>query len=398
MNNKVVFAAAGNGKTYNICKEAIRLSAQSKDKSILLISYTNEGVKSIENEYRKQNFGIIDSNVTIKTWYSFLLSELIKPYQCLLKLKIKYYTKEIDFQMPENYINSIAFYQNEEKPRWYNRGHLQFFLNGAADIRKNDVSQLAYVCIEHSNKKSIQRLESNYSHIFIDELQDYAGWDLEIFNVLMESAVDLQFVGDYKQATYRTNNSSKNKQYRDEKIKNYFIEKERCGKCSIVYDLTTRRFNQQICSFINSIYNDRQNSVRPFVEDLHSNIADIGVFILDKQYLEEYCRYYYPTILRYSIDTRIDWEDYYKVLTYGTSKGTTFDRIVIFPVGTVMPFIFNGTPIESKQTRAKFYVACTRARYSTVFVVDNARANDRFVQSTISIGGKILPCFKYNRQ
>lgn len=398
MNNKVVFAAAGNGKTYNICKEAIRLSAQSKDKSILLISYTNEGVKSIENEYRKQNFGIIDSNVTIKTWYSFLLSELIKPYQCLLKLKIKYYTKEIDFQMPENYINSIAFYQNEEKPRWYNKGHLQFFLNGAADIRKDDVSQLAYVCFEHSNKKSIQRLESNYSHIFIDELQDYAGWDLEIFNVLMESAVNLQFVGDYKQATYRTNNSSKNKQYRDEKIKNYFIEKKRCGKCSIVYDLTTRRFNQQICNFINSIYNDRQNSVKPFVEDLHSNIADIGVFILDKQYLEEYCRYYNPTILRYSIDTRIDWEDYYKVLTYGTSKGTTFDRIVIFPVGTVMPFIFNGTPIKSKQTRAKFYVACTRARYSTVFVVDNARANDRFVQSTISIGGKKLPCFKYNRQ
>ena len=40
MNNKVIFAAAGNGKTYNLCKEAINLAKTSK-KYILLIYFLN---------------------------------------------------------------------------------------------------------------------------------------------------------------------------------------------------------------------------------------------------------------------------------------------------------------------------------------------------------------------
>ena len=79
MSNDVIFAAAGNGKTYNICNEAIKLASET-NKLILLVSYTNEGVHSLEKEYRKQNFGVLDKNVIIKTWYSFLLSELIKGY------------------------------------------------------------------------------------------------------------------------------------------------------------------------------------------------------------------------------------------------------------------------------------------------------------------------------
>lgn len=397
MNNKVIFAAAGNGKTYNICHEAIKLAAQSKNKNILLISYTNEGVKSIETEYCKQNKGVIDCNVIIKTWYSFLLSELIKPYQCLMQLKYKQYKQEYDFQIPENYIKSIAFYQDEDKPKWFNKGHIQFFLNSATDIRKDDVSQLAYLCIEYSKMKSIKRLETIYSYIFVDELQDYAGWDLEIFNVLMHSEIRMQFVGDYKQATYRTNNSLKNKQYRDEKIKFYFIEKEKQGICTITYDQTTRRFNQHICDYINSIYNEQQNPVTPYIDNLHNDINDIGVYILDKQYIEDYCRYFKPTILRYSIDTRIKLVNSYNCLTYGSAKGTTFNRIVIFPVSTVKPFILNGKEIKSKQTRAKFYVACTRARYSTIFCIENACANANFIPSTILIGEKEIPCFKYKK-
>lgn len=398
MNNKVIFAAAGNGKTYNICRGAIKLASKSKDNNILLISYTNEGVKSIETEYCKQNMGVIDCNVTIKTWYSFLLSELIKPYQCLLQLKCKQYKDEYDFPIPENYINSIAFYQDGKKPQWYNKGHIQFFLNSATDIRKDDVSQLAYMCIEHSKMKSIKRLESIYSHIFIDELQDYAGWDLEIFNVLMESTIEMQFVGDYKQATYRTNNSSKNSKYRDENIKNYFAEKEKQSLCQISFDQTTRRFNKFICEFINSIYNEQQNPVVPYIEDLHSDINDIGVYILDKVYLEDYCKYYRPAILRYNVESKINLENFYNVFSYGTSKGTTFDRVIIIPVGTVMPFILNGKEITSKQTRAKFYVACTRAKYSTIFCIENACANANFIPTTILIGEKAIPCFKYKKQ
>ena len=112
MNNEVVFAAAGNGKTYSICKQAKEI-VENQNGCVLLISYTNEGIHSLEKEYRKQNDGILHEKVIIKSWYSFVLSEFIKPYQCLLNLKEKFYKKDLDFNVPENFVSSIAFYSDE---------------------------------------------------------------------------------------------------------------------------------------------------------------------------------------------------------------------------------------------------------------------------------------------
>ena len=49
MNNKVIFAAAGNGKTYSICSQA-RSVVSCGNKCALLISYTNQGVHALESE------------------------------------------------------------------------------------------------------------------------------------------------------------------------------------------------------------------------------------------------------------------------------------------------------------------------------------------------------------
>ena len=95
MDNKVIFAAAGNGKTYSICKQAKDIVDSTKG-CVLLISYTNEGIRSLEKEYKKQNSGVLDERVIIKSWYSFLLSDFIKPYQCFLNLKYKLYKKDLD--------------------------------------------------------------------------------------------------------------------------------------------------------------------------------------------------------------------------------------------------------------------------------------------------------------
>ena len=68
-------------------KQIEALEDSNTNKHVLLISYTNEGVRSLENEYRKQNGGVLDDRVIFKSWYSTLLSEFIKPYQCSLKLR-----------------------------------------------------------------------------------------------------------------------------------------------------------------------------------------------------------------------------------------------------------------------------------------------------------------------
>lgn len=393
MNNDVIFAAAGSGKTYGICSKAIRLATQTK-KTILLVTYTNEGVHSLETEYKKQNLGVIDSNVKITTWYSFVLSDFIKPYQCLLNLKYKYYKKEIPCDVPENYIKSISFYQNEDTPRYYNKGHIQYFINCAHDIQKNKVSELAYKCNADSSGKVIKRLEEIYSHIFFDELQDYAGWDLELLLLLFSSAIPTTCVGDYKQATFRTNNSLKNKQFRDDKIKGFFELQQSKGICSITYSKVTRRFNQDICDYVNTIHGDANNQVCQCCEMEFPN-ENTGVYIIDPKYLSDYCSFYSPTILRYDRDSTIPFSHNCQVLNYGNSKGLTLDRVIIIPVGTVLPFIKKGANITSPQTKSKFYVACTRAQYSVVFAIENFTETDHFKYSAVKIDGKELPALKY---
>ncbi|WP_424769430.1 UvrD-helicase domain-containing protein [Paenibacillus sp. sgz302251] len=43
-----------------------------------------------------------------------------------------------------------------------------------------------------------------FSHIFIDKIQDLAGYDLEIVKLLLKSRSNILFVGDPRQVTYLT--------------------------------------------------------------------------------------------------------------------------------------------------------------------------------------------------
>ncbi len=397
MNNQVVFAAAGNGKTYSLCSQA-KSAVDNGNKHVLLISYTNEGIRSLENEYRKQNGGVLDDMVIFKSWYSVLLSEFIKPYQCSLKLKEKRFKKEFPVTFPENFVTSIAFYDTEQQPKWYNQTHVQYFVNRHGDVIPDRTSHLAYLCNEHSGGKAIARMEGIYSHIFIDELQDYAGWDLEIILLLFRSQMQVTCVGDYKQATYRTNKSPKNSQYRDEKIRNYFIMLEKKGLCTTLYANTTRRFNQKICDFINTIHGDIDSMVVPIPNAGQEALPEnSGVYMMDVNYLGEYCEYYHPVILRYDKKAKIGFQHDCDVFNYGSAKGATYERVVIIPVSTTLPFIENQTKISSNQTRSKFYVACTRAKHSIVFAVNAPKENDVFKATELRFADKVVPAYRFEK-
>lgn len=395
MNNKVIFAAAGHGKTYSLCKQA-KQSIKYGNKQTLLIAYTNEGVRALENEYKKQNNGVLPDKVIFKTWYSFLLSDFIKPYQCSLRLYKKNYNEEEPFYFPENYISSFAFYDTRNQHKWYKTQHVQYFINNNCDVIPDKASHLAYLCNEHSKKKAIKRMEEVYSHIFIDELQDYAGWDLEIISLLFSSKIIITCVGDYKQATYRTNNSQKNKQYRDHRIINYFTMLEKKGACNVSYVNTTRRFNSEICDFVNTIYNDAKTKITPDISIKNTlKSENSGVYIIDTKYLKEYCNYYKPTVLRYNKNVPIHFTNSCNFFTYGNSKGATYDRVIIIPVGTVIPFITKQKEINAIQTKAKFYVACTRAKYSIVFAMEDIKENNIFTPTKIYFDNKNIPAYKF---
>jgi DNA helicase-2/ATP-dependent DNA helicase PcrA len=231
--------------------------------------------------------------------------------------------------------------------------------------------------------------------MFIDELQDYSGWDLEIIKLLLGSSIELKCVGDYKQTTYRTNNSPKYSQYRGEAIRWFFIDLEKKGLCSVTYSNATRRFSKEICDFINTIHADSESLVQPAESVEDEIIENRGVYILDCSYLDWYCKKYKPTVLRYNIKTRIPFNHECNVYNYGGAKGATYERTVIIPVSTTIPFLTSQKFIVAPRTRSKFYVACTRAKYSIVFGMEKPKENDVFRRVELNVAGEIIPALKY---
>lgn len=57
----------------------------------------------------------------------------------------------------------------------------------------------------------------------------------------------------------------------------------------------------------------------------------------------------------------------WRAINYGECKRMTFDRSLIFPNQTFLKFLNKGIPLKAPE---KYYVAVTRARYSSCFVVE----------------------------
>ena len=60
LDNVINVAAAGAGKTYSICSDALKKSENNRSsKRILILTYTIRGFDSIKSEIKKQNMGLI---------------------------------------------------------------------------------------------------------------------------------------------------------------------------------------------------------------------------------------------------------------------------------------------------------------------------------------------------
>lgn len=370
LNNIVIMAAAGAGKTHDICKEVIE-NAKTTNKKILITTYTNKGIESIEKEYKKQNNGVIDKNVVILSWFQFLLRELVKTYQSSILNKINI-INSIDFNHQYGYIN----FNSRGTPKHY------MLTN---NILSNTVSEFAIDSNIKSNNKVIQRLGEIYSHIYIDEIQDLAGEDIEILNLLFNSKIQIQCVGDVKQSTYTTYNAKKNKKITGIHLIDFFKELERKGIITLLFNNKTRRFGREICEFSNSICNDKNNRIE---SDKIYKEENQGVYLLDKKDFENYFKIYKPTILKFDAKTKIDYDS----LNFGQCKGMTFDRVAIFPNKKYKEFLKNGTSLDSP---CKYYVSTTRARYSIVFVVEKLFENDNFKYTNINLEDNSIKVSKY---
>lgn len=379
--NKYIIAAAGAGKTTHLVNEALG----NFNKKILITTYTEANEEEIRRKFLKLNKSI-PKNVIIQTWYSFLLQDWVKPFQGSFNELLFDY--DIRGMLLVNSASGIKYkYKNDygiEIPVAYSEetDFLRHYFTSNGKIYSDKISKFSFNANAKSNSAIINRLSNVYDKIYIDEVQDLAGYDLELIKILFKSKIEVELVGDPRQVTYLTHNPDKHKKYAEGNLKAYLIEKcKSLIKNNIDEDLLNRshRNNKLICDYSSKLYPDLK--VTEPCDCCHSKIIEhSGVFIIKKEDITSYLSKYNPIQLKW--DSRVPVDNNYQSFNFGETKGLTFERVLIYPTEAMTTWIQNNNSRLESATRAKLYVGITRARYSVAIVFDY---NEK----------KIKDCIKY---
>lgn len=347
-NNRIIIAAAGSGKSTFIVEEAISASGNT-----LLTTYTNENI-SVLNKYVYARVRSIPQHMCISTLLSFFLVDGVRPYQNFLTSSRR--VKSVDFlSKPDRFAKRDS--------------DIRFFLNRSNDIYKDRISDFACLANERSNGMVIKRIAELYQNIYIDEVQDLNGYDIEFLQYLFESNINVTVAGDPRQATYTTNFSSKYKKFKGHNITKLFETWEKAGLCNIIVKDESHRCNQEICDFADKLHPDMvstKSRTTPHPE--HS-----GVFVISSKDALNYANLFAPAILRWD---KKETAQGLEAMNYGSTKGQEYDRVLIFPTGPIEKFLSNPLAGLKDVSRAKLYVAITRARHSVAFVYDGKIGHD----------------------
>lgn len=348
-SNKIIIAAAGSGKTSKIVDDALG----NLDKRSLLVTYTNNNTNEIRNKIECK-CRVIPKNLTVKPWFTFLLDDFVRPYQNL----ISNCERIVGIQMV-----------NGQSTKYIKKNNLAYYINKNIEIYTDKISIFGFECNERTGGLVINRLERIYDQIYIDEIQDLAGYDLELIDALLESKIRVTLVGDHRQVTYQTNYSKKNKQFSGDKIINKFRYWENRNFCKIDYLPNSYRCNQKICDLADSIYPDHIDF--PRTKSCNTKVTGHdGIFIVRTSKVSDYIHKYKPQILRYNRRSKFSPFDE-KGLNFGDSKGLTFDRVLIISNGRIKKFLETGCVEHLQGDKAKYYVGITRAKFSVAFIYDD---------------------------
>lgn len=340
-SNKLIIAAAGSGKTTLLVNEALKRT----EGKVLITTYTQANEEEIRRKFIKIN-NCIPKNVVVQTWFSFLLQHGARPYQgCKTN-------KEITGLVLIN-DRSSKFISEKDTARYY--------FTGTGKIYSDKLSQFVVSCNNESDGAVINRLSRIYTDIFIDEVQDLAGYDLNFLQLLFNSSINTLLVGDPRQGTYSTNNSTKNAKYKKSRIVSFFDENIKIKKDDTL--LTTNyRSCLPVCELSNKLYPDLQKTV----SGNNQKTGHDGVFLVKKEDIKMYLSDYKPMQLRDSVKTVIEKD--HQSMTFGKSKGLEFERVIIYPTSPFIKWLKNNASPLSPTSRSKFYVAVTRASFSVAIV------------------------------
>jgi len=356
-NNKLVIAAAGSGKTTYLVDKAKSI----KDENVLITTYTEAN----EAEIKKKFNGRISPNITIQTWFSFLLKHGVRPYQSILEDEL--HNKRVGFYLTEKK-SGLRYYVGKRPVYWGEDNFFKYYFTNQIKIYSDKISRFIIKCNERIGNEVIDRISRIYPNIFIDEVQDLAGWELEILKMLFNSNSNILLVGDPRQVIYLTHTPQKYAKYKYGKIKEFIESECTSGICEIdtsTFNFTHRN-NKEISEFASKLYPE-YDVCTPCKCKICRDYSKSheGIFLVKEKDVNKYCRSFsqLPIILRFNNSVFPDWN-------FGKSKGLTFDRVLIYPTQKIRNYLINGDISKIETVKAKFYVALTRARYSVGIVIN----------------------------
>ena len=370
MSNRLVLASAGAGKSEMIAKDSLMRAANGE--CVLILTYTENNQKELLKKICELN-GHKPSSIVIKGWFTFLLEDMIRPYQkCLFFSRIPgiYFNKTGDPH--KRGIRTIPG-TGEKIDGAYNPVH--YLTRATGKAHTSYLSKLAYKIFVESQAKNIKRLSEIYDAVFIDEVQDLVGWDFHIIEEV--SKIDnLTFfcVGDFRQTIYSTHPTIKKPKTNAEKIERFIS----IGFTPEYMNVSWRCI-QPLCDFAHLVHADE--GLYPHTTSKVARIPNefeghTGIFTVSERHISAYMQSIKPKpiILRLNKKTRIDLCNDQNCYNFGVSKGLGFERILIIPTENQKKFlrgekgVFDGGVTDSSKNT--FYVICTRARYSVAFLFD----------------------------
>jgi len=355
LNNKLIIAAAGSGKTTFLVDEALK----QKEGKVLITTYTQANEAEIRKRIIEKN-KCIPKNITVQTWFSFLLKHGVRPFQGIL------FEKKIKGLILVNSQSGLKGYTKSKRPIYFGeeKEFEKHYFSNALKIYSDKLSKFVFRCNEKSNGNVIDRISRIYSHIFIDEVQDLAGYDLELLKLFFNCSSTTLLVGDPRQGTYSTNSAPKNKQFKKANIINFFSDQIENLTKDDTSLMTNYRCNKPICDLSNKLF----PNFPPTTSGNNATTEHSGVFFIKPQDVESYLQKFKPVQLRDNKSTNVN--ENYKVMNFGEAKGLSFDRVLIYPT---LPFIkwLKDNKFELAETsRSKLYVAITRARHSVAIICE----------------------------
>lgn len=331
MDKKIVLSVAGSGKT-TLVVESLDLS-----KRFIVLTYTNANYENLCKKIRGKFNGVIPKNIFVYKFDFFVFNVLFRAMYSDYFPEIK----GIEFDS-----SKINRYIGKDSPEYWHKGKMIYNARMSYLLLRNEIL-------------IVQRIQTITDCLIIDEVQDIGSRDFDLIMSFSKANVELLYVGDFYQHTYQTSADNNYKKSLFDDYSDYVKLVDRFG-----FDIDEKtlkksyRCSKSVCDFV----------CNNLGIDIESHRADKTLIqeILDENTIEHIWND--DSVVKLHYEKASEYKGNHR--NWGDVKGedTFNDVCIILNKTCYLAFKQNKTKEIAPRTKAKLYVAITRAKGNVYFL------------------------------